>query len=169
MDVGMKTIIESTISKEIDSGFLEYSMYVLEQRAIPSVIDGFKNVHRKLVYAMLNDHGGGKVKVADLAGISKCIAPETIIYVNNKKMTVSELYDNFSPGDIIQSYNEETKIFENCDILGVYEKKDTNEFISILMTDESTIDVTPEHQLLLSTGKWVMAKDLKEGDDIMQI
>lgn len=66
----MKTIIESSISKEIDSGFLEYSMYVLEQRAIPSAIDGFKNVHRKLVYSMINEYSGKKVKLADLSGIS---------------------------------------------------------------------------------------------------
>lgn len=69
-DNEMKTINRS-VTNIIDTEYLEYSMYVLEQRAIPSAIDGFKNVHRKLVYSMLNEHNGRKVKLADLSGISK--------------------------------------------------------------------------------------------------
>ena len=70
MDDGM-TIIKKSISEIVDTEYLEYSMYVLENRAIPSAIDGFKMVHRKLVYAMINEHGGKRTKVSDAGGISK--------------------------------------------------------------------------------------------------
>jgi len=63
----MSTIIK-TVSEIIDSDLLDYSMYVLQNRAIPSAIDGFKSGGRKLVYAMLNDYPTRKVKVAELAG-----------------------------------------------------------------------------------------------------
>jgi DNA topoisomerase-2 len=63
-------IVDQSITDVINSDYLEYSMYTIENRAIPSVIDGFKPVHRKLVYAMLNVHGGKKTKVADLGSIS---------------------------------------------------------------------------------------------------
>jgi len=63
-------IIDKSITEVINTDYLEYAMYVLENRAIPSAIDGFKMVHRKLVYAMLNVHGGKKTKVADLGSIS---------------------------------------------------------------------------------------------------
>lgn len=63
--------IESTTKEIIDTDFRQYAMYVLENRAIPSVIDGFKPVHRKLVYSMLNDHKGKRVKLCDLGGISR--------------------------------------------------------------------------------------------------
>jgi DNA gyrase/topoisomerase IV subunit A len=66
----MKTINRS-VSDVIDTEYREYAMYVLESRAIPSVIDGMKMVHRKLVYSMLNEYAGKKVKLADLSGISK--------------------------------------------------------------------------------------------------
>lgn len=54
------------ISEFIDGEYKDYSMYVLQQRAIPSAIDGFKPVQRKLVYAM--GKKSGKVKVAELGG-----------------------------------------------------------------------------------------------------
>lgn len=65
------TIKEKTITQIIDGGYLGYAMYVLESRAIPSVVDGQKTVNRKLIYAMLNEHGGKKTKVVDLGSISK--------------------------------------------------------------------------------------------------
>lgn len=62
-------ITDVPVSEIIDGAYKEFAMYTLEQRAIPSVIDGFKPVHRKLVYAMLNNHPTGKVKVAELGGM----------------------------------------------------------------------------------------------------
>lgn len=66
----MKIITAKSITEIINTDYLEYSMYTLENRAIPSAIDGFKPVHRKLVYAMINVHGGKKTKVVDLGSIS---------------------------------------------------------------------------------------------------
>jgi DNA topoisomerase-2 len=63
-------IVDKSITDIINVDYLEYSMYTLENRAIPSVIDGFKPVHRKLVYSMLNVYKGKKTKVADLGSIS---------------------------------------------------------------------------------------------------
>lgn len=62
---------KKTVAEIIDSEYLEYSMYTLEQRAIPSAIDGLKPVQRKILYAMVNEHGGKKVKLNDLGSISK--------------------------------------------------------------------------------------------------
>lgn len=64
-------IINKTVSEIINTEYREYAMYVLESRAIPSAIDGFKMVTRKLLYAMLTEHKGKKTKIADLSGISK--------------------------------------------------------------------------------------------------
>lgn len=60
-----------TVTNVIDNEYHEYAMYVLQNRAIPSAIDGFKPVHRKLLYAMLTEHKGKKTKCSDLGGISK--------------------------------------------------------------------------------------------------
>lgn len=56
-----------TVLELIDVDYRAYSMYVLENRAIPSAIDGCKIVQRKLLYSMLTS-GGHKIKVAELGG-----------------------------------------------------------------------------------------------------
>ncbi len=40
------------ISKEMKESFLDYSMSVIVQRALPDVRDGLKPVHRRILYAM---------------------------------------------------------------------------------------------------------------------
>lgn len=55
-----------TISGFADTYYKEYSMYVLENRAIPSYIDGFKPVQRKLIYAALKLPKDKLIKVAEL-------------------------------------------------------------------------------------------------------
>lgn len=67
----MTKIIERTLTDVIDTELRAYSMYTIEQRAIPSAIDGFKIVHRKLVYHMLTEFGNKKVKVSDVGSISR--------------------------------------------------------------------------------------------------
>lgn len=56
-----------SIHEFIDDEYKTYSMYVLENRAIPSAIDGQKPVFRKLLYSMLQN-GGKRLKIAELGG-----------------------------------------------------------------------------------------------------
>ncbi|MCL2772645.1 MAG: DNA gyrase subunit A [Oscillospiraceae bacterium] len=48
-------IIDVEIDKEMKKSFLEYSMSVIIARALPDVRDGFKPVHRRILYAMYED------------------------------------------------------------------------------------------------------------------
>jgi len=60
-------ITNKTITEIVDTDLLDYSMYVLQNRAIPSAIDGLKNSARKLVYSMLTEYPTKRVKCAELA------------------------------------------------------------------------------------------------------
>lgn len=48
-------MIESNISSYAEKAYLEYAMSVVKGRAIPSVEDGLKPVHRRILYAMLRE------------------------------------------------------------------------------------------------------------------
>lgn len=62
------SVIVRTVTDIVDSELRNFSMYTIENRAIPSAIDGFKPTQRKLVYAIINEYRGNKVKVAELGG-----------------------------------------------------------------------------------------------------
>ena len=49
-------IIGRNMEKEIKTSFIEYSMSVITSRALPDVRDGMKPVHRRILYAMHEDH-----------------------------------------------------------------------------------------------------------------
>ncbi|MBN2852395.1 MAG: DNA gyrase subunit A [Clostridia bacterium] len=50
----VKRIIPIEIEEEIKKSFIEYSMSVIADRALPDVRDGLKPVHRRILYAMMN-------------------------------------------------------------------------------------------------------------------
>ena len=45
-------IIDVNLTKEMQQSFLDYSMSVIVQRALPDVRDGLKPVHRRILYTM---------------------------------------------------------------------------------------------------------------------
>lgn len=51
-EVSKEKLIQVDIDKEMRKSFLEYSMSVIVQRALPDVRDGFKPVHRRIIYTM---------------------------------------------------------------------------------------------------------------------
>ena len=46
------TLVQVDLNKEMRSYFLDYSMSVITQRALPDVRDGLKPVHRRILYTM---------------------------------------------------------------------------------------------------------------------
>ncbi len=48
--------------------FLEYASYVIKDRAIPDLVDGFKPVQRRIIHAMLSSDDGRFSKVAGIIG-----------------------------------------------------------------------------------------------------
>lgn len=52
MDLNKDKLIQVDISKEMKTSFLDYSMSVIVERALPDVRDGLKPVHRRILHAM---------------------------------------------------------------------------------------------------------------------
>ena len=57
-------VIKISIEDEVKQAYIDYSMSVIVQRALPDVRDGLKPVHRRIMYAMDTLHlaSGGKTK-----------------------------------------------------------------------------------------------------------
>lgn len=64
-------LIVRDINDEMESAFIDYSMSVITQRALPDVRDGLKPVHRRILYTMHergNDPSHPTRKSADTVG-----------------------------------------------------------------------------------------------------
>ena len=64
-------LIEVDLNKEMRKSFLDYSMSVIMQRALPDVRDGLKPVHRRILYTMFENNlspSGEYRKCADTVG-----------------------------------------------------------------------------------------------------
>ena len=51
-----QTIVEVDIEKRMKDAFIDYAMSVIISRALPDVRDGLKPVHRRILYAMFEEH-----------------------------------------------------------------------------------------------------------------
>jgi DNA gyrase subunit A len=65
-----KGVVDSEISEEMRSAYIDYAMSVIVSRALPAVEDGLKPVHRRILYAMdkLGLDKGHTVKSARIVG-----------------------------------------------------------------------------------------------------
>ena len=52
----------------VDRGFLDYASYVIRDRAIPNLADGFKPVQRRILWALHEKDDGRFIKVANVVG-----------------------------------------------------------------------------------------------------
>lgn len=51
-----------------DQNFIQYASYVIRDRAIPDIIDGFKPVQRRIIHTLLKTDDGRFTKVANVVG-----------------------------------------------------------------------------------------------------
>ncbi len=56
LEFANQKILDVGLSKEVKKSFIDYSMSVITSRALPDVRDGLKPVHRRILYAMYEDH-----------------------------------------------------------------------------------------------------------------
>lgn len=70
----MKKNSQITVSKYINENYRDYSIYTNNERAIPSIIDGFKPVQRKIIYAATKECANDYVKLSSLGGVLAKVA-----------------------------------------------------------------------------------------------
>ena len=64
-------IIKRDLNEEMKRSYIDYSMSVIVSRALPDVRDGFKPVHRRIIYGMMrigNTHDKAYMKSARIVG-----------------------------------------------------------------------------------------------------
>lgn len=65
----MATLKPRKLSTLMNTDALQYALYTIQERAIPNMIDGFKPVHRFVMYSALRSANSNMKKVASVCGV----------------------------------------------------------------------------------------------------
>jgi topoisomerase-4 subunit A len=100
--------IQAGLHTRVDRGFLDYASYVIRDRAIPNLADGFKPVQRRIMWALHEKDTGKFIKVANIVGHTMQYHPhgdasisDAIVVLANKRYLIEGQgnYGNIFTGD----------------------------------------------------------------------
>jgi topoisomerase-4 subunit A len=100
--------IAAGLHTRVDRGFLDYASYVIRDRAIPNLADGFKPVQRRIMWALHEKDSGKFIKVANVVGHCMQYHPhgdasisDAIVVLANKRYLIEGQgnYGNIFTGD----------------------------------------------------------------------
>jgi len=107
----MKNSISKTIDEFFDDEYLEYANYVVSQRAIPSVIDGFKPTQRKIIFAANRKWKTGNEKILKVFQLSGNIAETTYYHHGGSSLDSSII-------NMTQTFKNSMPLFDGDGIFG---------------------------------------------------
>jgi DNA topoisomerase-2 len=95
-------MVEKTISEFLSSEYKEFAMYVIEGRAIPSVIDGFKPTQRKIIHISNQTWRTGTEKTLKVFQLSGKVASDCYYHhgdasLSNAIITMAQRFKNNAP------------------------------------------------------------------------
>lgn len=93
---------EKTITEFLSSEYKDFSLYVIENRAIPSVIDGLKPSHRKVIYVSNNIWKTGNEKPLKVFQLSGAVANQSFYHhgdasLSNSIINMAQKFKNNMP------------------------------------------------------------------------
>jgi DNA topoisomerase-2 len=93
---------EKTITEFLDQDYREFANYVVESRAIPSVIDGFKPTQRKIIHISNTAFKTGTEKAMKIFQLSGRIAADAFYHHGSKSLedaiiTMAQRFKNNAP------------------------------------------------------------------------
>ena len=68
----MKVYLAGPLFTHAERAYLDYSMYVIMDRALPHIGDGLKPVQRRILYSLHENDDGKFTKVANIDRIVAC-------------------------------------------------------------------------------------------------
>lgn len=182
MNYKIKFHMEKTVTEYLDQDYGNYAKYVIEHRAIPSVIDGFKPTQRKIIHIAAKVWKGNSdkpLKIFQLGGKvasdanyhhGDCLDPETeILLADGMYITIEEWFKNYPNVNLkIIAYDEVAKKYVEANGHSPRVGQVTDLEYELELADGSIFKCTENHPFLTQRG-WIEAKDLTEDDDILNL
>lgn len=168
-----------TITKELQTSYLDYAMSVIVSRALPDVRDGFKPVHRRVIYAQ---HALGNTKqnafkksarvVGDVIGKyhphGDCLSGDTLMYgLDGNNYTLKDLTEKNVKSLDVLAFNPETNAIECAKAHSFRIGQHTDMVYNLLLSDNSVLRCTANHPFFVYGEGWVKAEKLQLGHKLV--
>ncbi len=156
-----ETILPREITDEVRESYLDYAMSVIVARALPDVRDGFKPVHRRILYAM---HELGLRPAArfrkSAAIVGECFVRDTLVATPCGLMPIQDL----RVGDVVYTQGNAQRVTQ----LYVMPPRP---LLRLVTSSGLENTVTPSQPLKVMTNTldfvWKTAEELRVGDHIV--
>jgi DNA gyrase/topoisomerase IV subunit A len=165
---------EKTISDFLSNDYKEFAFYTIENRAIPSIIDGFKPSQRKIIHiSNLTWRSGNEksLKIFQLAGkvASDCLEYNTeILLPNDETIKIGEWFHLYPDVELeVLCLNENGEV---CISKGFNPKISLQKDVYEIETEDGKIHkMSGNHLVMLKDGSYKKASDLTEDDELKSI
>lgn len=97
----------------------------------------------------------------------ECLHPDTMISMADGSIVPIK---DVSAGDLVMTFNEETLEIEPKPVIKVHHNISVNEqMFELTLNNDTTINITGNHKVLLTSGVWKRVDELERGDVINSI
>ena len=100
-----------------------------------------------------------------------CLVGDTLVKTTNGELPIKTLVERFKNGEDFEvyTYNEKTKEVEINDVHNAMLSKENANIIELVMEDDSTISLTPDHKVFTEERGWIEASQLTTNDTLIGI
>lgn len=122
--------------------------------------------HHMRIFNCVSSYADRPEFFGELFYVLLCMAPETKIKTSKGLKMIKDI----EVGDMVLSFNEETREYEFKEVYNVIENPTANkQKLEIELDNGHTIRCTVDHKFLTSNRGWVEAQDLEDDDDIVNM
>jgi len=94
-----------------------------------------------------------------------CVTEDTLINTIDGDQRIKDI----KVGDIVYNIDARNMDLKTNDIEQLHSREYSGDLIKLDLEDGSCLKITPNHKVFVISKGWVLAKDLKEGDDIFSL
>ncbi|MES9863933.1 MAG: polymorphic toxin-type HINT domain-containing protein [Candidatus Thiodiazotropha sp. LLP2] len=153
-----------SVGQTVNAILTTYSYYSMASSAYDFILNGdSENLSAKDIgFSILVNYGGAKLlKIFSKKFRKACNSfdGDTVVHTKDGLKPISQL----EIGDLVLSYNEDTKENEYHEVVHLIQNELEYDFISIELNDGNVIDSTPSHPFFVD-GEWINAQELGRND-----
>lgn len=167
------SIIQRSVTDFLSNEYKEFAMYTIENRALPSVIDGFKPSQRKVLHISnkIWKNGNEKaIKVFQLCGkvSADCLHYDSeILLSDGETIKIGDWYNNPDLKLDVVCVDENGNITTS---VGHTPKSSIQNIVYEIETEDGVIHkLSGRHMVMLSDMSYKKVSDLTEQDEIYDI